>query len=320
MRGGGGGRRRPKRDDDKRRGDGEEDEDRRQRLERLNVLQQRLDDKADHIGTLPTRQWRQQVTDYLTDAGQIFDLKEELTQEDDVRKGWTVHIIDVRRVIKVTKRGGVMRVSALVVAGDGNGTASYGKARAEEMSDAVSKAFRKAKANPFYVERYFYPKPLFPGDNTIFFPAKAKVSASKVEMWPGSQFTGLRCNKTVMQIMDCFGISDINVKTRGSRNKTNMVKAVFKGLSSIRTPWEIAAARGLSYREVTYAERRAMNSPTQRNKRIRAMADERRAAERREVLTSLQSDPPTSQLPAAEVEGAAEVVPVLSRWHKSESE
>ena len=141
MRGGGGGRRRPKRDDDKRRGDGEEDEDRRQRTERLKVLQQRLDDKADHIGTLPTRQWRQQVTDYLTDAGQIFDLKEELTQEDDVRKGWTVHIIDVRRVIKVTKRGGVMRVSALVVAGDGNGTASYGKARAEEMSDAVPPPF-----------------------------------------------------------------------------------------------------------------------------------------------------------------------------------
>ena len=261
--------------------------------EQIRLLNEKLDDRAESIGNVPQRLWKYNIGDYLKSADEIYNRELALeTKDEEERGGWVVHIVSIRRVIKVTKTGGVMRSAVVVVAGDGKGTAGFAKARAPDVQTASQKAFRMAKSNPFYLKRYFYPTPLFEGDNTIFFPSDAKFSATKVKIWPGSAYTGLRCNKTISMICDAFGITDINAKVHGSRNKLNTVKAVFKALSKIKTPAEVAEARGLSYRELSYAERRALTSPTWRNRIRRAERAARREQETAEVLRSLKADPP----------------------------
>ena len=56
-------------------------------------------------------------------------------------------VVYLNRVSKTVKGGRVMKFSALVVVGDGNGTVGYGLGKAAEVSEAILKGIADAKKN-----------------------------------------------------------------------------------------------------------------------------------------------------------------------------
>ena len=59
----------------------------------------------------------------------------------------TEQTVCIRRVSKTVKGGRIMRFTALMVVGDGNGHVGYGLGKAAEVPDAIRKGVEDAKKN-----------------------------------------------------------------------------------------------------------------------------------------------------------------------------
>ena len=150
-------------------------------------------------------------------------------------------VVYLNRVSKTVKGGRVMKFSALVVVGDGNGTVGYGLGKAAEVSEAILKGIANAKKNLQKVTL---------SGTTIPHEVIGVYGAGKVLMKPAAVGTGVIAGGAVRAVMEAVGISNIRTKCLRSNNPQNVVKATMQGLLSLRGPEEVARIRGKSVEEI----------------------------------------------------------------------
>ena len=150
-------------------------------------------------------------------------------------------VVYLNRVSKTVKGGRVMKFSALVVVGDGNGTVGYGLGKAAEVSEAILKGIADAKKNMIKVSL---------AGGTIPHEAIGIFGAGKVLMKPAPEGTGVIAGGACRAVMEAVGIKNITARCLRSNNPQNVVKATMVGLKSLRSPEQVAAIRGKSVEEI----------------------------------------------------------------------
>ena len=150
-------------------------------------------------------------------------------------------VVYLNRVSKTAKGGRTMRFSALVVVGDGKGTVGYGMGKAAEVSEAILKGISDAKKNMVKISL---------DGNTIPHDVIGIFGAGTVLLKPAPEGTGVIAGGAVRAVMEAVGIKNICAKCLRSNNPQNVVKATMAGLTSLRSPEQVAAVRGKSVEEI----------------------------------------------------------------------
>ena len=150
-------------------------------------------------------------------------------------------VVYLNRVSKTVKGGRVMKFSALVVVGDGKGTVGYGLGKAADVSEAIIKGIADAKKNMIKVSL---------SDGTIPHDVVGIYGAGTVMLKPAPEGTGVIAGGAVRAVMEAVGIRNICAKCLRSNNPQNVVKATMAGLTSLRSPEQVAAIRGKSVEEI----------------------------------------------------------------------
>ena len=163
----------------------------------------------------------------LIDASKIEELSEK--------------VVAINRVSKTVKGGRIMKFSALVVVGDGNGIVGFGIGKSGEVPDAIRKAIQDAKKNLVKVSLK---------GTTIPHEIVGKFGAGEVLLKPAAPGTGIIAGGTVRAVVEAAGIRDIRAKSLRSNNPYNAVRATINGLTSVRSAETIAELRGKTVKEI----------------------------------------------------------------------
>lgn len=150
-------------------------------------------------------------------------------------------LVSLNRVAKVVKGGRRFSFSALVVAGDGNGSVGSGMGKANEVPEAIRKGFEQAKKNLFKV-------PLV--DGSIPHEVIGQFGAGEVLLKPASEGTGVIAGGAVRAVLESAGVHNILTKCIGSTNPHNVVRATIDALRQLRSAEETAERRGLTVEEM----------------------------------------------------------------------
>ena len=150
--------------------------------------------------------------------------------------------VSTKRVSKTVKGGRIASFASIMVVGDENGHVGYGLGKAAEIPEAMRKALEDAKKNMITVA--------LKGD-TIPHEVIGEFGAGKVLLKPAPEGTGIIAGGTMRAVLEMAGIKNIRAKCLRSSNPTNVVKATFAALESLRSAEQVAAMRGKSVAEIT---------------------------------------------------------------------
>ena len=150
-------------------------------------------------------------------------------------------VVSINRVSKTVKGGRIMKFSALIVVGDGNGVVGYGIGKAAEVPEAIRKGTEDARKNLYRISLK---------GTSIPHEVVGASGAARVLMRPAAPGTGVIAGGAVRAVIEAAGIKDILTKSLRSRNPGNVVAATIAGLASVRTIGEVAKIRGIDEKEL----------------------------------------------------------------------
>jgi small subunit ribosomal protein S5 len=136
-----------------------------------------------------------------------------------------------------TEKGGRrFSFSALIVAGDHDGSVGVGFGKANEVSEAIRKASESARKSMEKVSLH---------ENTIPHETIGEFGGGRVLLRPASPGTGVIAGGGVRAVVEAAGIRDVLAKSLGSSNHANVVKATIEALRALRRRDEILKLRGI---------------------------------------------------------------------------
>ena len=150
-------------------------------------------------------------------------------------------LVAINRVTKVTKGGRHFSFSAIVVVGDEKSIVGHGLGKANEVTEAISKAVEDAKKNLRRVSVV---------NDTLPHSIKSKFSGAQVFLKPASAGTGVIAGGAMRAVLESAGIKNVLAKSQGYSNPHNVVKATVNALLSLRDANSVAQQRGISLDKV----------------------------------------------------------------------
>jgi small subunit ribosomal protein S5 len=156
--------------------------------------------------------------------------------DDDGGEELIEKLVHINRVSKTVKGGKRFGFAALVVIGDGKGRAGFGKGKAREVPEAITKATAAAK-------RAMVRVPLKEG-RTLHHDGKGRFGAGKVNVRSAPAGTGIIAGGPMRAVFESLGVADVVTKSVGSSNPYNMIRATFDALVNQTSPKSVAQRRG----------------------------------------------------------------------------
>lgn len=141
------------------------------------------------------------------------------------RKEGYEKVIQIDRISRTVKGGRRIRFRALVVIGDLNGHVAIGIAKANDVSQAITKATTYAKKHRSLIKIV---------NDTIPYDIMKTYGSAKVYLKPAPNGTSLIAGGTVRALVEAAGIKNISAKSLGSSNKINLAKATLLALTSFK--------------------------------------------------------------------------------------
>ena len=154
-------------------------------------------------------------------------------EEDD---GIIEKLVHINRVSKTVKGGKRFGFAALVVVGDGSGRVGFGKGKAREVPEAISKATAAARKHMVRV-------PLKEG-RTLHHDGNGRFGAGKVTVRTAPPGTGIIAGGPMRAVFESLGVADVVTKSVGTSNPYNMIRATFDALTNQTSPKSVAQRRG----------------------------------------------------------------------------
>ncbi|HWH22032.1 MAG TPA: 30S ribosomal protein S5 [Allosphingosinicella sp.] len=145
-------------------------------------------------------------------------------------------LVHINRVSKTVKGGKRFGFAALVVVGDGKGRAGFGKGKAREVPEAITKATAAAK-------RAMVRVPLKEG-RTLHHDGKGHFGAGHVTLRTAPPGTGIIAGGPMRAVFESLGVADVVTKSVGTSNPYNMIRATFEALTEQTSPKSVAQRRG----------------------------------------------------------------------------
>ena len=152
------------------------------------------------------------------------------------------NVVAIKRVTKVVKGGRNMRFSALIVVGDRNGHVGAGIGKAAEIPEAIRKAKEDAIKKLVTVP--------INENGSIPYGYTGEFGSARVLLKSAPEGTGIIAGGPARSVLDLAGYRNIRTKSLGSNNKQNVVLATIDALSQLKSPEEVAKARGKAVEDI----------------------------------------------------------------------